>query len=117
MAISRPQISDENVQTGPAADHAGTQFFAVLNHEHGLVRQAADDAVGAVDVNQTPANLLQLAQELPTGMAGQFVILERGDDVLVGFKGQAQLLDCVVQDVGENLGIGIVPCSRARPGP
>ena len=106
--VQAADLRGERVQAGAAANHAGAQLLAVLDHEHGLVRQAADDAVGAVD-DEAAADLLQFGQELLVRMILHFMVFERRDDVFVGFKGQAQLFDREVQNVGEDFGIGVVP--------
>jgi hypothetical protein len=61
---------------GPAADHAGTQFLAVLHHEQTVVRQTPDDAVGPVDDQRR--QVLELFQQIGVGVIGNPGILQAG---------------------------------------
>jgi hypothetical protein len=87
---------------GTAAHHAGPQLLAVLHHEQAVVGQASDDTIGPVD-DQAAAGLFKLLEQGCVGVFFQVIILQRGDDVFVGFEAQPQLGDGVVQDVGKNL--------------
>jgi hypothetical protein len=94
--VESAYLRSETEPARHAAGDAGPQLLFVLDHEEGVVRQAANHTVGAVD-NQFPTGVFELGQKPCIGLRIQTAFSQGGDHVLEGVDVQAHFFEFQAQ--------------------